>query len=376
MTSDDLDWSAIQTPAGRATKVPALLADLEGRDPKIRAKGVQWLRRLSIFEGDTTPVAVPLAPRLVTIVKPKAPALAETLRLLADLLVCGSADAWLMRGYDVRIPAFEKAPPSQPGRALYEAIAVGVDRYIACLTHADVAVRANVAPLLAYLSRETASIEPALFERLPKEKDPAARGALALALAHQGQYAGDGRARDLLIEQSRSKDVLAAVGAAAGLVATLGAAAPDHVAQVLLEAVAKQRKKVDAFPFHGGIPANLAVIVAARFAGDRGDVGLAERLVNAAAKLPTAFWALGSLIDAAFAREPRPTPRAPGELDEKQIVAVRAVAASEHVERLTSGLDRAGLVADAAALACVAGDPPSTSLARVVDGEPLLRSAA
>jgi hypothetical protein len=370
------DWSAIETPAGRATKVPAHLEGLSAKDPKARAKSLTALRRLAIFEGDITPLAVPLAPQLVAIAKdPKAPELAGVLLLLADLLVCGSADTWIKIGYEVRIPAFENAAPDQYGRALYERIAVGAETYASYVTHANAVVRAHVAPLLAYSSRETKLIEPALLAQLPKEKDAAARGALAIALAHQGRYQKDERATKALLAQSQEKDPLARLGAAVGLAVTLGAKAGDDVAETLLDAAKRQRKKVDAFPWYRGSCANLAVVVCAHLAERRRDLDLAERLVVAAAELPTHFWALGSLIDAAFAGDERSTPRAPGELDAKQKKAVLQVAATEQIERLGPGLARAGLPDDADALACVAGKPPKTALARVVDGESLLRSA-
>lgn len=379
MARSAVDWAAIETPSGKAAKVPAHLEGLSSNDAKLRAKSLAALRKLAVFEGEVTPAAVPLAPHLVEIARDaKSPELAGVLLLLADLLVCGEADRWIVIGYEVRIPAFEEAEPDQYGRALYESIAAGTTAYLEHLDHTSPVVRAHVAPLLAYLSRETEAIEPALHARVSgeEEEDSGARAALAIALAHQGRYAKSDRASKLLARMLDDSDAIARIGAAAGLAATLGAAAPPDVAEILVLAAKKQRKKVEGFPFFEGSLANLAVVVASHLAGVRGDLELAESVVAASKKLPTQLWALGAMIDAAFAGDDRPTPRAPGELDAKQRKAVLAIAASGEAERIHSALTRIGLRADAQALACAAGEDPPTSLARVIDGEPLLRLAA
>lgn len=376
MAGRAIDWAAIETPSGKATKVPTHLEGLSSGDAKTRAKSLSALRRLAVYEGEVTAVAVPLAPHLVDLARDSAaPELAEALLLLSDLLVCGKADRWVVVGYDVRTPAFESAPPDQYGRALYETIAAGAPSYLEHLGHASTSVRAHVAPLLAYLSREHAVIEPALRARMSVEKEPVVRAALAIALAHQGRYANDEGATKLLASLLDDGDLITRIGAACGLAAVLGADAPSAVAEILVEAAKKQRKKNADFPFFDGNLANLAVVVASHLAGARADLALAESLVAASKKLPTQLWAIGSLVDAAFANDARPTPRAPGELDAKQRAAVLAVVASGESERIHSGLARAGLPADAKALTCVAGGDPPTSLARVVDGEPLLRAA-
>jgi len=378
MARGAVDWAAIETPSGRATKVPSHLESLSSGDAKTRAKSLAALRRLAVYEGDVTLAAVPLAPHLVGIARAaESPELAGVLRLLADLLVCGNADLWIVIGYDVRTPAFESAEPEQYGRALYEAIAEATPAYLAHLEHTSSTVRSHVAPLLAYLSREHAAIEPVIRARVSSsaENDAAARAAIAIALAHQGRYAEDDHATELLESLLDDGDALARIGAAAGLAATLGSAAPAAVVDILLEAVKQQRKKVPGFPFFAGSVANLAVVVASRLAGARRDLELAESLVAASKKLPTQLWALGSMIDATFVDDERPTPRAPGELDADQRKAVLAVAASGEAERIHSALTRVGLLADGKALACVAGGDPPTSLSRVVDGESLLRAA-
>lgn len=378
MAAGATDWAAIETPSGKAGKVPSHLEGLSAADAKLRKKSLSALRRLALYEGEVTSAAVPLAPHLVDLARDDAtPELAGVLLLLADLLVCGEADRWIGIGYDVRTPAFESALPDQYGRALYESISAGAPAYLAHLAHASPAVRAHVAPLLAYLSREHAAIEPAVRARTSssREKEPAVRAALAIALAHQARYANDGSATELLVALLDDADATTRVGAAAGLAATLGAEAPTAVAEILVEAAKKQRKKVADFPFFEGNLANLAVVVGSRLAGARGDLALAESLVAASKKLPTQLWAIGAMVDAAFAKDERPTPRAPGELDAKQRAAVLSVVASGESERIHSALARAGLPADPKALACVAGEDPPTSLARVVAGEPLLRAA-
>lgn len=375
------DWARIETPAGRATKVPALLAGLgvadADADAKVRAKHLAALRRLAIVEGEITAAAVPLADELVSLAEDAAaPELARVLVLLGDLLVCGSADSWMMKGYDVRIPAFDAASPDQAGRALYERIAVATPTWIAHLGHADATVRACVAPLLAYLSRETKAILPPLHARWGDDKDGTARGALAVALAHHARYADDRDARVSLQAALADNDPVARLGVAVALVIAEGADAADSVAETLLYAVQKQRKKVDAFPWQGGSLANLAVIATAQLAAVRGDLPLAERLVTAAARLPTHFWAVSALLDAAFLRDTRPTPRAPGELNATQTRAVLQVAAFDELETIASGLARLGLPADKKALRSLAGEGEPTALARVIDGDPLLRRAA
>lgn len=353
------------------------LTGLASADAKARGRAAVALRDAAIVEGELTDEAVAIAQLLIPIAGDGThPSLPPVLQLLADLVACGEADRWLTLGYDVRGEFFEEAEPDHPARAIYEAAAAILAPLLGHLGSDRASVRAALGPLLAVLSRQCDRVHPALASHLPGEKDATAQGSLAIALALQSRYADDPGAGALLAPLRGAKKPAARIGGAVGEVLVAPADAPAEAVDGLMSAVASERKKVKDFPWFDGVLADLAVRVLAWLAEQRRDLDLAERLAIAAAGLPSSVFATGSVIDAAFPPEDAPLPRAPGELDEKQRRAALFLATSPDRERVASGLRRAGLSLHEAGLRRLAGELPPGPLARTVDGEPLLRTAA
>lgn len=361
---------------GPMAKVDPHLTALSSSDAKVRAKGLTALRKAAIEHGEVTDDAVAVARAIAPATRdPAQPTLAPLLLLAADLVVCGEADAWMTNGYDARGTAFEEAPPEQRGRALYETFSAGTEDYLALLGHADAAVRAAVAPLLAYLGRETERVEPALRAHLPKEADAAAAASLAVALGLHGRYLARAASTEALRAALAGGDPVATAGAALGLALRADGDLPSAAIDRLLEAAAKQRKKVPGFAWRGGSLADAAVVVVAWVAKRRSDLALAERLVAASKKLPTHLWAAGALLESTFDGDGE-TPVAPSDLDDRQRRAVSLVTKTDEVERLAQTLRRFGLPDEPAALAAFADPAAASPLYRVLKGEPLLRTLA
>ncbi|MEZ4263619.1 MAG: hypothetical protein R3B36_31290 [Polyangiaceae bacterium] len=361
---------------GPAAKLSKHLAALVASDAKTRSKAVAALRKVAIDQGELTDDALAVARAIAPAASdPASPALALLLPLAADLLVCGEADLWLTTGYDVRGSAFEQAPPEQRGRALYETFSAGVEDYLGHLNHAHAAVRSAVAPLLAYLGRETARIEPALRAQLPKEADASAVASLAVALGLHGRYRGEADATQALRVAFEGPDPVAVAGAALGLALRADGELPSVVLDRLLDVAAKQRKKLPGFAWHRGSLADAAVVVLAWVAKHRSDLALAERLVTASKKLPTQLWAAGALLESTFDGV-GPTPLAPSDLDDRQRRAVSLVTQTDVVEGLSETLRRLCLPTEPKALVGFVDPAAASPLYRVVDGEPLLRTLA
>lgn len=368
--------SSAAAPAGPAAKLSKHLVALSSGDAKARSKAVAALRKVAIEHGEITDDAVTVARAIAPATRdPASRALALLLPLAADLIVCGEADLWLTHGYDVRGSAFEEAPPEQQGRALYETFSAGVEDYLGHLGHADAAVRSAVAPLLAYLGRETDRIEPALRAHLPKEADASAAASLAVALGLHGRYRVESAATKALQAAFAGRDSVAVAGAALGLALRADGELSAEVVDRLLEVAAKQRKKLPGFAWRGGSLADAAVVVVAWVAKRRSDLALAERLVAASKKLPTQLWAAGALLESTFDGE-GPTPVAPSDLDDRQQRAVTLVTKTDEVAGLAETLRRFGLPTEPKALAAFVDPAAASPLYRAVNGEPLLRTLA
>lgn len=367
--------STAAAPDGVTAKFSKQLAALSSRDAKARSRAVAALRKIAIEFGEITDDALSVARGIAPATRdPESPALALLLPLAADLIVCGEADLWLTHGYDVRGSEFEQAPPEQSGRALYETFSAGMEDYLGHLEHADAAVRSAVAPLLAFLGRETDRIEPALRAHLPKEADASAAASLAVALGLHGRYRGEINATKALQAAREGRDPVTVAGAALGLALRADGAPPTALVDSLLSVAAKQRKKLPGFAWHRGSLADAAVVVLAWVAKRGSDLPLAERLVAASKKLPTHLWAAGALLESTFGEGL--TPVAPSDLDDGQLRAVTLVTQTNEVAGLSQTLRRFGLPTDPKALAAFADPAAASPLYRVVNGEPLLRTLA
>ncbi|MCB9731999.1 MAG: hypothetical protein H6745_05125 [Deltaproteobacteria bacterium] len=356
--------------SGVTDRIATHLAALDDADPKRRGAALRALRGAAIAYGETTADAARVCERLAArLGDPGSGELAGALTLLADLVVCGEADLWLAKGYDVRGPFFDEAPPDVPGRALYLPVAAQAGALLALLDHPDAAVRAALARLLALMSRETARVLPALAARLPAEPDALVRGALAVAIGHHARY--QGAPAPLLTAALTAADRVERLGAAIGL-ALAGPADDPAVGDALIAAAGGPKKPVAAFPWLRGDLPSAAVIVGSALALARADLALAERLAAAGEEAGARIYALGASLDVAFG-DGAPTPRARGELTPAQARVALAAAASDDAWASRPRSSGPASRRSARGVERIAGLGPEGPLDAPVGGEPLVR---
>jgi hypothetical protein len=167
-----IDWSKLRHAYGKATDVPAILADLAG-NAQARRKAAAQLQGALVHQGTHYSASAPAVPAVLAALG--GPATDRLLELCAALAV-GDTTLWLARGFD--------AERSYKWLAqAHRAVVAGADAIVRLLGDRAAGVRARAAWVLGLLPEVDAT---PLRARLAEERDEAVRASLTIALGLHG----------------------------------------------------------------------------------------------------------------------------------------------------------------------------------------------
>ncbi|MCA9594835.1 MAG: hypothetical protein KC776_16055 [Myxococcales bacterium] len=171
----EIDWSAIETHDGPATRVPTWIEELTASSASVRKNAVSQLSEALNHQGTPTPAAAVALPLLLPLCFDARLKERDRLIMLCVDLACGGSHArWLGR------------PHAVPGA---EALGAVAEELVAALSDRAAGVRAAAALALGFATVTEA--RTALAARLAREKVEVVRASIVLALGRYSDDLGD-----------------------------------------------------------------------------------------------------------------------------------------------------------------------------------------